>query len=114
MPSKVEPREEFVHFIAAYRLRVGWTQKRLAQELGTAEMTVSRWETGETRVDMPILKAVAEALRGPLNDDLLDGEDLLHPPEVETANQLLRKLPEDDQKHFMKQLKAQVKQLTSG
>lgn len=114
MPSKVEPKEEFVHFIAAYRLKAGWTQKRLAKEMGTAEMTISRWETGETRVDMPSLKAVAEALREPLKDDLLEGEDLLHPPEVETANQLLRKLPKDDQKHFLKQLKAQVKQLADN
>lgn len=111
MPKKVEPQEEFVHFVAAYRLKVGWTQKRLAKELATTEMTVSRWETGETRVDMATLQAVAEALREPLDDDLLAGEDLLHPPEMVTANQLLRKLPKDDQKLIMKQLKAQVKQL---
>lgn len=69
-------------------------------------MTVSRWERDEVRVDMPTLAAVAEALYG----DLGEGEDLLHHPDKPTANQMLRRLPEEDRKHFLKQITNAVKQ----
>lgn len=106
MPSKIGPKKPFVHFIAEHRIKGGLTQKQLAARLETTEMTISRWETYETRVDMPILAAVAEALYG----DLGEGEDLLHHPDKPTPNQLFRKLPEDDQKHFLKQIVNATKQ----
>lgn len=104
MPSKIGPKKPFKHFIAEHRLAHGLTQKRLAERLGTTEMTVSRWETYETRVDMPILAAVAEALAG----DLLEGEDLLHHPDQPTPNQMLRRMAPDDRDHFIKQIKRAV------
>lgn len=101
MPSKIGPKKDFKHFIAEHRLHKGLTQKQLAHRLDTTEMTISRWETYETRVDMPILAAVAEALYG----DALAAEDILHHPDRPTANQLLRHLPKDEQAYFMQQLK---------
>lgn len=106
MPAKIGPKKPFKHFIAEHRLKAGLTQKQLAGRLGTTEMTVSRWETYETRVDMATLAAIAEALGG----DLLEAEDLLHHPERPTPNQLMRRLPKDDQVHFMRQLKRAAEQ----
>lgn len=101
MPPKIGPKKPFVHFIAEHRLKAGLTQKQLAARLETTEMTVSRWENYETRVDFPILAAVAEALYG----DEAEAEDILHHPDRPSANQLLRVLPKDEQGHWMKQLK---------
>lgn len=105
MPAKIGPKKPFQHFIAEHRLKAGLTQKDLAARLETTEMTISRWENYETRVDFPILAAVAEALYG----DMAEAEDILHHPDEPTANQLLRRLPEDDRAHFLKQMKNAAK-----
>lgn len=47
------------HPLAAYRKTAGFTQKALAGELGVAEMTVSRWETGERKIGVKKLADVA-------------------------------------------------------
>lgn len=101
MPSKIGPKKPFVHFIAEHRLKAGLTQKELGARLDTTEQTVWRWENYESRVDMPILAAVAEALYG----DLGEAEDILHHPDRPTPNQLLRKLPTDERAYFMTQMK---------
>lgn len=106
MPSKIGPKKPFKHFIAEHRLKAGLTQKQLARRLETTEMTVSRWETYETRVDMPTLAAIAEALGG----DLLEAEDLLHHPDRPTPNQLMRKLPADERDSFLRQINRAVKE----
>ena len=100
MPSKIGPKKPFRHFIAEHRTKAGLTQKQLAQRLETTEMTISRWENYETRVDMPILAAVAEALPGSL-----EAEDLLRHPDQPSADQMLRQLPEDEQKYIMTQIR---------
>ncbi|MDQ5979573.1 MAG: helix-turn-helix protein [Verrucomicrobiota bacterium] len=48
------------HPLAAYRKSTGITQKALAGELGVAEMTVSRWETGERKIGVKNLADVAK------------------------------------------------------
>lgn len=101
MPSKIGPKKPFRHFIAEHRAKAGLTQKQLAQRLETTEMTISRWENYETRVDMPILAAVAEALYG----DMAEAKDLLSHPDQPTADQMLRLLPEDEQRHIMTQIR---------
>jgi len=100
MPRKTEPKKPFVHFIAEHRMKAGLTQKKLEERLGASPMTVSRWETYEVRVDMPTLAAIAEALGGDL-----EAEDLLHHPDRPTPNQLLRKLPKDDQDFVLRTIK---------
>lgn len=112
MPSKTNPKKPFVHFIAEYRIAAGLTQVQLEELMGVGANTIPRWERYEVRVDMPMLNAVAEALRRPLNDDLLEGKDLLHPPDRPTVDQLFRRLPPDDQKHFLKQIKNALKETT--
>lgn len=106
MPSKIGPKKEFKHFIAEHRVHCGLTQKQLAERLETSEMTVSRWETGLTRVDMPLLAAVAEALYG----EAMEAEDILHHPDRPTPNQLMRRLPKDEQAYFLQQLKRAAEQ----
>lgn len=101
MPSKIGPKKPFIHYIAEHREAKGVTQAQLADRMGTNEMTISRWERYATRVDMPILAAVAEALYG----DMAEAEDMLHHPDRPSPNQLLRRLPADDQEHFLKQIK---------
>lgn len=101
MPAKIGPKKRFVHYIVEHREALELTQEQLADRIGTTHMTVSRWENYKTRVDFPILAAVAEALWG----DSERAEDLLHHPDRPTPNQLMRQLPDDDQKHFYKQLK---------
>lgn len=101
MPEKIGPKKPFKHFIAEHRLKAGLTQKQLALRLDTTEQTVWRWEKYETRVDLPILAAVAEALYG----DLGEAEDILHHPDRPTPNQLMRGLPKGEQDYFMAQLK---------
>lgn len=109
MPEKTQPKEPFKHFIAEYRMKAGLTQLALAKRMGKkTDMTVYRWENYESRVDMPILNAVAEALREPLSDDLLEGKDLLHHPDKLTADQLMRRLPSGDRDYFMRQLRNAV------
>jgi transcriptional regulator with XRE-family HTH domain len=82
------------------------TQKQLAERLETDEMTVSRWELNKTRVDLPILAAVAEAIYG----DMAEVEDMLHHPDQPTPNQLMRKLPEDERNSFLKQMQRAAKE----
>lgn len=42
-----------------YRRARDITQTQLADELGTAPMTISRWETGERKIDRDLLPIVA-------------------------------------------------------
>jgi transcriptional regulator with XRE-family HTH domain len=46
------------------RLRLGWTQRRLAEELGVSDNTVARWERDElgmrTTAERLILRIAAE------------------------------------------------------
>lgn len=105
MPVKIGPKKAVTVYIAEHRLKIPLTQAQLEERLGAKHMTVSRWERGEVRVDIDTLGAIAEALWG----DSDRWEDLLHHPDKPTPNQLMRQLPEDDQRYFVKQLKNAAK-----
>ena len=49
--------------IKELRQRSGWTQERLARELGVSVMTVSRWETGKQK-PIPSLQHALDLLPG--------------------------------------------------
>lgn len=106
MPIKIGPKKAVELYLAEHRRESKLTQAQLESRLGAAHMTVSRWERGEVRVDIDTLGAIAEALWG----DSERWEDLLHHPDRPSPNQLLRQLPEDDQKYFVKQLKNAARQ----
>lgn len=48
--------------IRALRTSLGWTQERLARELGVSWTTVNRWERGKTEPS-PLAEAKLETLR---------------------------------------------------
>lgn len=105
MPAKIGPKKTFRHFIVEHREAKNLTQEQLADRLDCDVMTVSRWENYKTRVDLPILAAIAEALGGNL-----EAEDLLHHPDEPTPNQLLRRLPAEDQRQLIKQIKGLLRE----
>ncbi len=43
-----------------YRAQKGLTQAKLGEELGVTDVTVSRWETGQRKVDDDLLPIVSE------------------------------------------------------
>jgi transcriptional regulator with XRE-family HTH domain len=48
------------HPLKTYRDERGLTQEALGKELGVADVTISRWETGARRIDDALLPKVAE------------------------------------------------------
>ena len=40
----------------------GWTQEKLAEEIGTTQQTIQRWETGQTDVKSGQILAISKAL----------------------------------------------------
>lgn len=58
----------------------GWTQERLAEEVGVAAVTVSRWETGHRGMSVITLARMADVLGLSLGD-LLDVKREIPVPE---------------------------------
>lgn len=63
------------NFLKALRRERGWTQSRLAGQLGVSEKTVSKWETGRGLPEVSLMLPVCEALGITVNE-LLAGERL--------------------------------------
>lgn len=107
MPYKIGPRIALRHYIAEHLEAHSppLTQRELAERLDCDEMTISRWINYKVKVTPDILAAIAEALGG----DMMEWTDLLHHPDQPTADQLLRRLPEDEKKYYLKQLKNAAK-----
>lgn len=63
------------HPLRRYRDGRNLTQEALAKELGVTPVTVSRWETGTRKVDLPLVPKVAEVTGIPpreLRPDLVE------------------------------------------
>jgi transcriptional regulator with XRE-family HTH domain len=88
-------------YLAEHREALGLTQKQLADKLGAAEMTVSRWERGENLLNTEGLATVAFALWGKNGQP----EDLFYPPGERTPNQVFRGLSNDARDAAMKMIK---------
>ena len=43
-----------------YRLKVGWTQAQVAEQLGVRPSAVTMWETGERKPNIIMLKRLAD------------------------------------------------------
>lgn len=48
--------------IAQARINKGWTQKQLAEAIGTPWQTINKWETGVRNPKMQALMKIADAL----------------------------------------------------
>jgi len=70
------------------RRQRGWTQEQLAEEMGVAAVTVSRWETGQRGMSVATLASLADALDVSLGD-LLDVKRELPAPERDPREQEL-------------------------
>jgi transcriptional regulator with XRE-family HTH domain len=46
------------HELKQLRALLGWTQDRLAKELGVSRNTVARWELGLYKVPKPVAKLI--------------------------------------------------------
>lgn len=58
----IVPSESLLNWIKAHRKRLGWSQEKLAKELGVDVGTVSRWERGVLSVDRRTILAVERLL----------------------------------------------------
>ncbi len=55
-------QENIGAFIAVIRKEKGMTQEQLAEQLGTTQRSVSRWENGKTMPDLSLYEPLCEAL----------------------------------------------------
>jgi len=76
--------------LAEWRAHRGLSQDGLGERLNppVAGMTVSRWETGVSRMSDQVMAAVAEALDA-------EPQDLYRHPKTESADALMREAPDD-------------------
>lgn len=51
--------------VTEFRTRTGWSQNRLAAELGVSQGAVSRWETGVHTIPKPIERLIARLTEVP-------------------------------------------------
>lgn len=88
MPSRIGPRRPIRLYLAEWRTSRGLSQERLAERLGTSDVTISRWENGRRRPDLNAQAAIAEALD-------IDVFDLRRHPDQPSADALLRDQPDE-------------------
>lgn len=72
----VEPQDEYARIggvLRAARESLGYTQLRMAGEIGVSEGTYSRYEAGKQKITIPELKHAAALLGVPLEDVLRGG-----------------------------------------
>lgn len=65
--------EKTGNFLQALRKEAGFTQEQLAEKIGVARRTVSRWETGNNTPDLDILMELADLYEVDLRE-ILNGE----------------------------------------
>lgn len=75
-------------FIAGCRKACGWTQNEIAAQLGVSDKAVSKWETGKSLPDYPLLLPLCNLLKITLNELLL-GEPISDAEYKEKADQIL-------------------------
>jgi transcriptional regulator with XRE-family HTH domain len=97
--ARIGPRKTRRIYLAEWRDRFGLTQKQLADRLGVADMTVSRWERGTSKLTSDVRAAVAEALG-------IDPSDLERHPDQPSADALLRGQPPEVWEQAIKIIKA--------
>lgn len=51
--------------IKKLRAQLGWSQQRLADEIGVARNTVNRWEMGDRKISVMVQKLLGTLRRNP-------------------------------------------------
>lgn len=73
--QRLQPKLDLGRQILDLRLAHGWTQKELAQRIGTKQANISRLENGQLNPSVDMLQKVADALGAELIVTLeLDGQ----------------------------------------
>ena len=60
--DKLRPEFEMVNNIIKARVKVGLTQEKLAERIGTKQSVISRLESGRSNPSLSFLKKLSEAL----------------------------------------------------
>ena len=60
-PTTTEPRQ-WCREVLAVRVKLGWTQQRLADELGVSRWSVMRWEKGTQEIPTLALRQIRDWL----------------------------------------------------
>jgi transcriptional regulator with XRE-family HTH domain len=84
--SRIGPRRPRRVYLSEWREYRGLTQKQLGDRLGVTDVTVSRWELGNSLPNTNVLAAIAEALD-------IEPQDLYRHPDQPSADALLRGQP---------------------
>lgn len=75
-------------FLAQLRKERGLTQEQLAQELGTSNKTISRWETGTYLPPVEMLQLLSDKYELTINE-LLQGERIAPEKQLAAANETI-------------------------
>lgn len=75
-------------FLAQLRKEQGLTQEQLAQELGTSNKTISRWETGSYLPPVEMLQLLSQRYGLTINE-LLQGERIAPEKQLAAANKTI-------------------------
>ena len=59
--ERLAPFEEIARLVIARRMMAGWTQKELAERMGTSHSVISRIESGQHATSVRTLTRLAEA-----------------------------------------------------
>lgn len=97
--SRIGPKRAKRLYLTEWRESRGLTQEQLADRLGVAGMTVSRWETGRAFCNTNVLGAIAEAYG-------IEPEDFYNHPDSPSANALLRGQPREIREQVISIIKA--------
>ncbi|MCG2768261.1 MAG: helix-turn-helix transcriptional regulator [Anaerolineae bacterium] len=65
--ERMGPELEIASQVVRLRLKLGWTQKELAQKVGTRQSAISRIENAAGHPSLSFLKRIAQALGARLN-----------------------------------------------
>ncbi|MBR5231562.1 MAG: helix-turn-helix domain-containing protein [Clostridia bacterium] len=95
--------------IKALRLRTGLTQEQLADRLGIAPQSVSKWENAVTMPDITLLPLLAEIF-GVSMDEMFDLTHVQRMNRIENRMDIEEELPQDVFKEYEDFLKAQLKE----
>lgn len=97
-PKRDELYKRIGAHVAKLRRQLGWTQERLAEEVGIDASYLARVESGTRRATLSTFREIAEALDQDLRD-LIDEEWEPDPPAIlPELRRALEKLSLDDQK----------------
>lgn len=91
MPTRIGPKRPRKLYLVEWREKISptMTQAMLASRVGVSEMTVSRWERNQHKLNTDTIAAVAEAFAEALGFNV-EPTDLYRHPDTPSADALLR------------------------